>query len=79
MPPAWALPNSRSLPTPPRPKLSFWRLNVFSRKPRWYDQSCIRLCMANRLARAASMSLRSGEVKVVSGLHDSVNHWLVHG
>ena len=53
-------------------------LNVASVKPRWYDQSCIWLCIANRFARAASMSLRCGDVNVVAGLQRSSNHWLVH-
>src|SRR5262245_55750016 len=34
--------------------------------------------MANRFARAASMSLRCGEVNVVSGLHCCSNHWFVY-
>jgi hypothetical protein len=78
IPPACALPCSGSPPSPPSPKLSRCMLNVASVKPRWYDQSCMRLCMANRLARAASMSLRAGEVNT-SGLHDSSYHWFVQG
>jgi hypothetical protein len=39
----------------------------------------MRLCMANRLARAASMSFRCSEVNVVSGLHRCSSHWFVHG
>jgi hypothetical protein len=38
----------------------------------------MRLCMANRFARAASMSLRCVDVNVVSGLQRSSNHWFVH-
>src|SRR5262245_34631143 len=78
MPPAWALPRSWSFSAPPRPKLNDWRFHVASVKPRPYDQSCIRLCIANRFASAASMSLRCGDVKV-AGLQRCVNHWLVHG
>jgi hypothetical protein len=79
IPPACALPCSWSLPSPPRPNVSFCRLNVASVKPRWYDQSCMRLWTENRLARAASMSLRCGEVNVVAGLHFCSNHWFVYG
>ena len=77
-PPAWALPCSGSFSAPPGPKLWRCMLNVCSVNPRWYDQSCIWLCIANRFARAASMSLRCGDVNVVAGLQRSSNHWLVH-
>ena len=79
MPPACALPCSWSPSAPPRPKLYVCMFHVASVKPRPYDQSCIRLCIANRFARAASMSLRCGEVNVVAGLHLCWNHWFVHG
>src|SRR3712207_6743128 len=38
----------------------------------------MRLCMANRFARAASMSLRCG-VPNTAGLQGCSYHWLVHG
>ncbi len=38
----------------------------------------MRLCIANRFASAASMSLRCGEVKVVPGLQRCSRHWFVH-
>src|SRR5215208_3511287 len=38
----------------------------------------MRLCIANRFARAASMSLRWGEVNVVLGLQRWSCHWFVH-
>ena len=79
MPPACALPCSWSFSAPPRPKLNVCRFQVASVKPSPYAQSCMRLCIANRFARAASMSLRSGDVNVVSGLQRSSNHWFVHG
>ena len=72
MPPAWALPCSRSFSAPPRPKLNDCRFHVASVKPSPYAQSCIRLCIANRFARAASMSLRCGDLNVVSGLQRCV-------
>ena len=77
-PPAWALPCSWSFSAPPRPKLNDCRFQVASVKPSPYAQSCIRLCIANRFARAASMSLRSGDVKT-AGLQRCVCHWFVHG
>ncbi len=51
--------------------------HVCSVNPRWYDQSCMRLCIANRFARAASMSLRCDELNVVVGLQRCVFHWFV--
>ena len=65
-------------PRPPRPKLNDCRFQAASVKPRWYAQSCIRLCIANRFARAASMSLRCGDVNV-AGLQRCSCHWFVHG
>ena len=47
-------------------------------KPRWYAQSCIRLCMANRLVTAASASLRWAEVND-AGLQRACCHWSVNG
>ncbi len=47
-------------------------------KPSPYAQSCIRLCIANRFARAASMSLRCGDSNT-AGLQRCVCHWFVHG
>ena len=78
MPPAWAFPCSGSFSTPPRPKLNAWALKVVSVKPRLYDQSCMRLCIACRFARAASMSFSSGDVNA-AGLQRSSYHWFVHG
>ena len=69
IPPAWALPCSGSLLRPPRSKLTSCRFQAVSVKPSLYDQSCMRLCIANRFAIAASMSLRCAvEVNFV-GLH----------
>jgi hypothetical protein len=58
--------------------LVFCRFQVASVKPRWYDQSCIRLCMANRFAVAASTSACCGEASD-AGSHLVVFHWLVNG
>src|SRR5262245_26380277 len=77
-PPAWALPCSGSFWAPPLLKLNAWPLNAFSVKPRTYDQSCDRLCIAWRFARAASMSFACGDVND-AGLQRDVNHWFVHG
>ena len=63
---------------PPLPKLNAWAFHAVSVKPRTYDQSCIRLCIAWRFARAASMSFCWSEVND-AGLQRDVNHWFVHG
>src|SRR5918997_6656001 len=76
--PCWALPRSGSPPLPYGPVLTFCRFQVASVKPRWYDQSCIRLCMANRLAVAASTSACCGDVSD-AGSHLVAFHWLVTG
>src|SRR6266508_4437390 len=76
--PCWARPCSASPPLPVPAVLTACRFHVDSVKPRLYDQSCIRLCIANRLAVAASMSLRCSEAKV-PGSHFCEFHWLVHG
>src|SRR5262245_54008779 len=78
IPPAWAFPGSGSRSRPPRLKLTSWRFDAVSVKPSLYDQSCMRLCIANKFAVAASMSLRCAVEKFV-GLHASLNHWFVHG
>jgi hypothetical protein len=75
---ACARPCSGSPPRPAPVTLTTCMFQVSSVKPRWYDQSCIRLCMANRFAAAASASLRWGEVNT-SGLHRAVRHWSVNG
>src|SRR6266540_3459653 len=75
--PAWALPCSGSLPSAPLPKLLAWAFQAVSVKPSLYDQSCMRLCIENRFASAASMSLRCADVNVVAGLHRCSNHWFV--
>src|SRR5918992_1499374 len=77
-PPAWALPCSASPSSPPRSPFSVCMFQVSSVNPRWYDQSCMRLCPANRFASAALMSFSCG-VANTSGLHFDSNHWLVHG
>src|SRR4051812_14890172 len=79
MPPACELPCSGSLSRPPRPKLTSCMFQADSVNPSLYDQSCIRLCIANRFEVAASMSLRCADVNVVDGLQPSANHWFVHG
>src|SRR5687768_13422353 len=78
MPPACELPCSGSFSRPPLPKLNSCMFQAFSVKPSLYDQSCIRLCIANRFDVAASMSLRSGDVNAV-GLQPASYHWFVHG
>src|SRR5215213_2410489 len=60
--PCWALPRSASAPLPYGRVLLFCRFQVASVKPSPYDQSCMRLCMANRFAVAASASACSGDV-----------------
>src|SRR5262245_47724368 len=76
--PCCALPRSASAPLPYAETLVFCRFQVASVKPRWYDQSCIRLCMANRFAVAALTSACCGDASVV-GSHLLVFHWLVNG
>src|SRR4051812_24421481 len=76
--PDWALPCSGSPPSPPLPKLSTWRFHAVSVKPRLYEKSCMRLCIACRLASAASMSFRCGLSKT-PGAHRWAYHWLVQG
>src|SRR5262249_37864783 len=78
MPPFWALPCSGSFPSPPRPKLLTWAFHVASVNPSLYAKSCMRLCIANRFASAASMSLRAADVNVL-GSHPVVCHWFVQG
>src|SRR3954470_14180910 len=76
--PCCALPRSASAPFPYADALVFCRFQVASVKPRWYAQSCIRLCMANRFAVAASTSTSSGELSP-AGSHLVAAHWLVNG
>src|SRR5687767_1315320 len=60
-PPAWASPRIGSFsPSGRTPKLKSWAFHVASVKPSPYDQSCMRLCIANRFVEAASMSLPPG-------------------
>src|SRR4051794_36106323 len=89
---ACAFPVTGSLPSTGRPgtgevttpKLFDCPFHVASVKPRWYDQSCIALCSANRFATAAEMSApvpRFGAAAVprTAGLQPDVYHWFVHG
>src|SRR3954463_16526698 len=55
--PAWTSPKSESLPSVPTPKLLSWAFQCAWLKPRLYDQSCSRLCIANRFVTDAAMSL----------------------
>jgi hypothetical protein len=77
-PPAWTLPSSSSSSAIGLPKLKFWAFHVRSVKPRWYDQSCMRLCIANRFAVAASMSLPTPGTKFARSQRVS-NQTFVHG
>src|SRR5262245_11242399 len=52
--PCWARPCSASPPLPYGPRFTLCRFQALSVNPRWYDQSCIRLCIAKRLVVAAS-------------------------
>src|SRR3954454_22537695 len=76
--PCWALPRSASSPLPYAPVLTFCRFHVASVKPRWYGQSCIRLCIADMLAVAVATAACSGEASV-AGSHRRSFHWLVNG
>ena len=58
--------------------LTCCRFQAASVKPSSAAKSCIRLCMANRFAVAASASLRCAEVNVV-GLQRATCHWSVNG
>ena len=76
-PPACALPCSESISAPPRAALNSCMFQFASVKPSRYAKSCIRLCIANRFARAASMSLRCGDSNT-AGLQRCACHWFVH-
>src|ERR671918_2298320 len=80
--PDWARPIKGSLPTVPGPpcsKFDCWPFQAASVNPRLYDQSWKRLCMANRFATAASMSLSAPGVSRLLGWHSVLNHTLLHG
>jgi hypothetical protein len=78
MAPAWARPCSASPPNPAAPTLTTCMFQAASVKPSRKAQSCIRLCMANRLLTAASASLRCALVKT-AGSHLAWCHWSVNG
>jgi hypothetical protein len=59
------------------PKFESWAFQRRSVKPRKYDQSCMRLCIAKRFVTAAEMSLLTPGVKVE--VHPFVCHSFVHG
>ena len=54
--PDWTLPQSPSSWSVPGRTLTNWAFQRASSKPRWYDQSCIRLCAMNRFTVAAESS-----------------------
>src|SRR5918999_529400 len=77
-PPAWASPISLSFCRVPPEKLRSWAFQCCSSKPKRYDQSCIRLCMANGFTVAAEMSFPEPTTKL-SGSHLVSNQTFVHG
>src|SRR5262249_40401722 len=77
IPPFFAFPCSGSPPVPPLAKSLTWALKADSVNPSLYAKSCIRLCIANRLASAASMSFLAAEVNAL-GSQLEVSHWFVH-
>src|SRR3712207_1411990 len=83
--PAWASPTTGSFSrnASVSPKLFAWAFQFSSVKPRLYDQSCIRLCIANRFVTAAATSKLWPGTKAapygVPGLQSARFQAFVHG